>query len=183
MQLAMLRSFLGFTGRLTVVHVVTYFVFGIIFGLLMPGGHVMYSSPEMNVYFRPTSSPLVMAGTLFQLIRGPVIALGIYPFRRVFLDRWGWLYLWGLFLTLSIRAPSGAAPGSIEGYVYTNLPLWFHLAYLPEIALQTLAFSVLVFIWERSRNKKIAIPLVAVFAMIVGIFLLSLLTGAIATNP
>ena len=177
------KSLLGFVGRVTVVHIVTYFVFGILAAFVVPGGHTIYAIPEMDVYFRPISSPHVMAGTLFQLLRGPIIAIGIYPFRQVFIqDKWGWLYLWGLFLSLSVLAPAGAAPGSIEGYVYTKLPVWFHLTYLPEIMLQTLAFSVLVFIWERRREKKIAIPLIAVFAIIVVIFLIALLTGSLTAS-
>ncbi len=35
-------------------------------------------------------------------------------------------------------------PGSLEGAAYTRLPLWFHLIGMPEILLQTLAFSLLV---------------------------------------
>ncbi len=183
MENTMFKSLFGFIGRVTVVHVVTYFVFGILAAFVVPVGHTIYAIPEMDIYFRPMSSPYVMAGTLFQLIRGPIIALGIYPFRQVFLqNKWGWLYLWGLFLTLAILAPAGAAPGSIEGYVYTKLPVWFHLAYLPDITLQTLAFSGLVFIWERRREKKIAIPLIAVFAIIVVIFLIALLTGSLTAS-
>ena len=183
MENATFRSLLGFIGRVTVVHVVTYFVFGILAAFAVPGGHMMYSIPEMDIYFRPISSPHVMAGTLFQLMRGPIIAIGIYPFRQVFIqDKWGWLYLWGLFLTLSVLAPAGAAPGSIEGYVYTKLPVWFHLTYLPDIMLQTLAFSVLVFIWERRREKKIAIPLIAAFTIIIAIFLPALLTGSLTAS-
>ena len=183
MDNATIRSLLGFVGRVTVVHVVTYFVFGILAAFVVPGGHSMYSIPAMDIYFRPISSPYVMAGTLFQLIRGPIIAIGIYPFRQVFLqNKWGWLYLWGLFLTLAILVPAGAAPGSIEGYVYTKLPIWFHLAGLPEVILQTLAFSVLVFIWERRREKKIAIPLIAAFTIIIAIFLPALLTGSLTAS-
>jgi len=173
-----LKSLLGFVGRVTVVHVVTYFVFGILSVLIVPGGHMMYALPEMDVYFRPISSPYVMAGTLFQVIRGPILALGIFPFRQIFLqDRWGWFHLWGLFLTLAILAPAGAAPGSIEGYVYTQLPLWFHITYLPDIVLQTLAFSGLVFLWERRREKIIAIPLLVLFVVIVGLMSFSLFTN------
>ena len=60
-----LKELFGFIGRVTVVHVVTYFIFGIIFGVLLPKGHIMYSINEMNVYFRPISDPFVMSSTLF----------------------------------------------------------------------------------------------------------------------
>lgn len=74
---------------------------------------------------------------------------------------------------------AGAAPGSIEGFIYTKLPLWYHLGYLPDILLQTLAFSVLLFTWERKRSKKIAIPLVITFGIIVAILLFSLISGTL----
>jgi hypothetical protein len=168
----------GFIGRVIVVHVVTYFIFGIIFGLLLPKGHIMYAIKEMNVYFRPMSDPLVMSSTLFQLIRGAIIALGLFSFRKQLFERkYGWFSLWGLFVTLSILAPAGAAPGSIEGFIYTKLPLWYHIGYLPDIMLQTLAFSVLLFAWERIRSKKIGIPLLITFGIIITILLFSLIFG------
>jgi hypothetical protein len=80
--------------------------------------------------------------------------------------KFGWLYLWGIFLDLAILAPASAAHGSIEGFVYTNLPMSYHLIYLPEIILQTLAFSGLFVLWERHPVKKLTIPLVVVFFLI-----------------
>ena len=178
-----LKELSGFIGRVTVVHVVTYFIFGIIFGLLLPKGHIMYAISEMDVYFRPLSDPFVMSSTLFQLIRGAIIAVGIFSFReKLFKSKYGWLFLWGLLVTLSILAPAGAAPGSIEGFIYTKLPLWYHLGYLPDIMLQTLSFSILLFTWERKRSKKIAIPLIITFGIIVAILLFSLISGALTSG-
>jgi len=116
----------------------------------------LYSMPDVAVFMRPTTVPLVMAGSLFQLFRGPIIALALYPFREVFINsRRGWALLWGLLLALMIVAPAGASPGSIEGLVYTKIPLWFHIIALPEVILQTLAFSWLTITWERhAKNKK-----------------------------
>jgi len=176
---AMPRSVLGFLGRVTVVHFVTYFVFGVIFAFFNPfhpGEHVLYAIPEFEAFFRPITDPLVRAGGLFQLVRGPILALALFPFRSIFLqNKRGWLLLWGLFLALAIIAPSGAAPSSIEGFVYTRLPAWFHLAGAPEVILQTLVFSVLVFVWERRVEKKITIPLIAAFIIMFILLLLGLL--------
>jgi len=175
------RSLAGFLGRVTLVHFVTYFVFGVIFAFFNPfhpGEHVIYALPEWEPFFRPITSHLVRAGGLFQLVRGPILALALFPFRRVFLqDRRGWVFLWGLFLALAIVAPSGASPGSIEGFVYTKLPVWLHLAGVPEVILQTLAFSLLVFFWERRRAKKIAIPLLVTFIVMLVLLVLGLLVG------
>ena len=99
-----------------------------------------------------------MAGPLFQLIRGPIIGLALFPFRKVFLnEKQGWMLLWGLMLALMIFAPAGA-PGSIEGLVYTRMPLWFHAISLPETILQTLTFSLLLIAWQKRTEKKTIQP-------------------------
>ena len=163
-------SFISFTGRITVAHFLTYFALGLLFylsGLNVAVYYEQHPQPLVNDLFRQTSSLLVTSGPLFQILRGFIFALALYPFRTIFLERkFGWLYLWGIFLALAIFAPSSAAPGSIEGFVYTNLPLSFHLIYLPEIILQTLAFAYLFVEWEKHPAKKLTIPLVVIFFLI-----------------
>ncbi|MBI9050555.1 MAG: hypothetical protein JEZ00_14135 [Anaerolineaceae bacterium] len=165
-----LSPFLGFSGRVIVAHFLTYFCMGLVFyltGLNVLVYYEQHAEPLVTAFFRPTSSLLVMAGPFFQLLRGGIFALVLYPFRSVFLEKkWGWLYLWGIFLGLAVFAPSSAAPGSIEGFVYTNFPISFHLIYLPEIVIQTLAFAGLVVFWEHYNVKKLTIPLVVVFVLI-----------------
>ncbi len=161
------KPIFGFVIRFTIIHFVTYVVFGLIFMTLL-NYHVLYMLPEIAIFMRPTTSIWVLAGPLFQLIRGPIMALAIYPFRKVILDnRRGWILLWGLFVALAILSPAGAAPCSIEGIVYSVLPLWFHLIGLPEILLQTLALSFLFYVWEQNpEEKKISIPLIIVFSVL-----------------
>ena len=163
-------AFIGFAGRLIVAHFLTYFFIGLLFyvsGLNVIVYYEQHPQALINALYRDTSSLLVTAGPLFQLLRGFIFALALYPFRTVFLERkFGWLYLWGIFLALAIFAPASAAPGSIEGFVYTNLPISFHLIYLPEIILQTLAFAWLFVVWEKHPVKKLTIPLVVVFLLI-----------------
>lgn len=179
-------SFFGFAGRIIVAHFLTYFALGLLFYLLGLNVVVYYEQhphPLVNAVFRETSSLLVTAGPLFQLLRGGIFALALYPFRSVILERkFGWLHLWGLFLAFAILAPSSAAPGSIEGWVYTNFPLSFHLIYLPEVLLQTLAFALLFVAWEKHPVKKLTLPLVVVFVLILlmnGLpVLLSLISGS-----
>lgn len=163
-------SFVSFTGRMIVAHFLTYFVIGLLFyvsGLNVIAYYEQHPQATINALFRDTSSLLVTAGPLFQLIRGFIFALALYPFRTVFLERkFGWLYLWGIFLAFAIFAPSSAAPGSIEGYVYTTFPISFHLMYLLEIILQTFVFSWLFVAWEKRPTKKLTIPLVTIFILI-----------------
>ena len=165
-----LRPFLDFSGRMIVAHFLTYFFLGLLFyitGLNILVYYEQHPVPLVTAFFRPASSTPVMAGPFFQLLRGAIFALVLYPFRNVFFERkWGWLYLWGIFLGLAIFAPSSAAPGSIEGFVYTNFSTSFHLIYLPEIIIQTLAFAGLVVFWEHHNVKKLTIPLVVAFVLI-----------------
>lgn len=146
-----IRDLLRFVGRATVVHFATYFAFGLLF-FTIPGYGAVYSNPEVSPMIRPTTDPLAMAGPFLQLARGPILALALFPFRSVFVEqRRGWIALWGLFLGLAILGPAVAAPGSFEGLIYTKLPLWFHLFVLPEVILQTLAFSWLFVWWQRLK--------------------------------
>ena len=163
-------SFVKFTGRMIVAHFLTYFVIGLLFyvsGFNVVTYYEQHPQALINALFRDTSSLLATVGPLFQLLRGFIFALALYPFRTVFLERkFGWFYLWGIFLAFAIFAPSSAAPGSIEGFVYTNFPISFHLIYLPEIILQTLVFSWLFVAWEKHPVKKLTIPLVILFFLI-----------------
>jgi hypothetical protein len=144
-----LRPFAGFAVRAMVVHTATYFFFGILMSHLLGYARVFQLEPIRD-FMRPLDSPLVAAGPLLQPLRGLVLALGAWPLRGFLLEqRRGWLVLWGIFLAFGILGPPGAAPGSMEGVLYSKLPLWYHLMGLPEIGLQTLAFSVVLLRWER----------------------------------
>ena len=173
------NSFLGFLGRVIVAQLVTYFFVGLLAvrtGIHIYAYYAANPDPLFNALQRPIESPLVMAGPLFQILRAAIFAVALYPFRSIFLERkWGVIYLWGLFLALAVFAPAGEAPGSIEGVIYTNLPTQFHLLYLPELVIQTLAFSWLLVTWEHNKdNKLLTIPLVIVFALIVILIVMGL---------
>jgi len=165
------NTFWGFLGRVIVAQLVTYFFMGVLTvgtGIHIYAYYGANPDPLVTALQRPIDSSLVMAGPLFQILRASIFAMALYPFRSIFLEKkWGVIYLWGLFLALAIFAPAGEAPGSIEGVVYTNLPSVFHLIYLPELVIQTLAFSWLLVTWERNKGKKLlTIPLVIVFFLI-----------------
>ncbi len=56
--------------------------------------------PVMQGYqeiFRATDSAMVAAGQLFNIIRGLLFGLVLYPFRETLITRkWGWAYKWAL---------------------------------------------------------------------------------------
>jgi hypothetical protein len=105
-------------------------------------------------HMRALDSPWVAAGPSLQLARGLVFALVLYPFRsRILCEPRGWLALWGLLVGVGILSTYAAAPGSIEGAIYTRLPLVFHAFGAPEVYLQSLAFSLCFVGWYRRPHK------------------------------
>lgn len=163
-------TFGRFAGRVVVTHFLTYFVAGLLFyltGLNVLVYYERHPAPLLAALDKPSSSIWVMAGPLFQLARGFLFALALYPFRTVFLEaRLGWLYLWGLLLAFAVFGTAGGAPGSIEGLVYTNLPFACHAVFLPEVLLQTLAFAWLLSFWNRGAPKWLTASLLVLFCLV-----------------
>jgi len=127
-------SLAAFVGRVTIVHFLTYSLVGALFFVLGLNVIVFYENnpdPALQGYqeiFRAADSALVTAGPLINIIRGLLFGLVLYPFRETFLTRkWGWLYLWALFLVFALFSTIGPGPASIEGLIYTNVPLSHHL--------------------------------------------------------
>jgi hypothetical protein len=143
---------LGLTAKTIVVHTLTYLMVGILaFNLL--NYEEGFASPTMACWMRPTSDPMVMAGVLFQPLRGLIFALAFYPLRDVlFRRRTGWLVIWWLLVALGILSTFGPAPGSVEGLVYTILPISIR-TYL-EVVAQALLLSAGLFYWVKHAEKR-----------------------------
>jgi len=172
-----LSDFAGLTLRTIVVHTVTYFSIGVIaFFILDYSGR--YADPKVAALMRPTDDPLLMAGPLFQPLRGLLFAFAFYPLREIlFRKKKGWLVMWWTLVAVGIFSPFGASPGSIEGMVYTVLPTWFHLFGLPEILLQSLFFSVILYYWVNHRDRKWLNRLLGgAFSIVILLTILGLLT-------
>jgi len=156
--------------KTVVVHTVTYFIMGILSFALLDYA-TLYAGPAVNQFLRQTSDPIVMAGPLFQPIRGLLLGAILFLLREpIFQRRRGWLALWGTLVVIGILSPYVAAPGSIEGVVYTTLPLSFHLTSLPEVLIQTLLFSGILFYWVAHPEKKWLTWLLTVVFFLVLIF-------------
>jgi hypothetical protein len=150
-----LKNFIRFAWRVIVVHSVSYFIFGLIMANLFNYKMIFQLNP-ISDFMKPIDSGFVFAGAFLQPIRGLIFAIALWPLWRFILEkRNGWLILWGLFLAFGIIGPPAAAPCSLEGIIYSKLPLWYHLLGLPEILSQTLCFSILLFMWERNEIKEI----------------------------
>lgn len=134
----------GFMMRVAVIHVVTYVVAGAVFAAVFDYREI-FEQPVIREYMLPFGAPSLTLSIALQVGRGVVLGLVLLPLRvHLARSRWGWVQLWLLLIGIGMIATSAAAPSSIEGLIYSRLPLWYHLVGLPEMLLQTLAFSWLV---------------------------------------
>ncbi len=135
--------------RSSILHTITYFVAGTLSSAIFEYRR-LFDSPIIRDYMRGFASPEVAWGPWLQPIRGLILGAAILPFRSFLAEKKaGWLYLWLLFLGIGIVGTPAASPASFEGLIYSKLPLWFHLIGLPEICLQTLAYSWLIHLYLR----------------------------------
>ena len=67
----------------------------------------------------------------------------------------GWLILWLLLVIVGIFSTFGPAPGSIEGLIYTTLPLRDQLSGgLLEVHTQSFLFAGLLYYWVNHPEKR-----------------------------
>ena len=140
--------------KTAIVHTVAYFLMGLLaFTLLDYAGR--FADPTVAKFMRQASDPLVASGPLFQVVRGLLFGIAFYPLREiVFARKNGWLVLWLVLVVVGILSPFGAAPSSIEGMIYTILPISFHLMGLPEVVIQALLLAFLSHYWINHPEKK-----------------------------
>lgn len=148
------KTFLTFALKVIVAHMATYFIFGIIFSNVFDYGEI-FQLPIIRDYMIPMDEHNIVLGPFLQPIRGLIFAIGLWPLRGFLIEKKrGWLTLWGLLVTIGILSTPAASPGSIEGMLYSKLPIWYHLMGYPEIILQTLVFSIWLIWWERQSLES-----------------------------
>ena len=147
-------TFWGIVLKTIVVHTVTYFLMGILAFFLFDYS-AQYAETSLRLLMRQTTEPIVMAGPLFQPIRGFLFGIAFYLLREVFFGKKnGWLIMWVVLVIIGILSPFGPAPGSIEGMIFTVLPLPSHLMGQVEIYLQSFLLAVVVYYWVNHPQKK-----------------------------
>ena len=140
--------------KMIITHTVTYMVIGLMASTIFNYAE-MFADQVYQGYMRQLNDPIVMAGPLFQPIRGLIFALVLLPFSRVLLEeKRGWLYLWGLLVGIGILSTFGPAPGSIEGMIYSNLPVGLNPGGYVEVLLQSLLLSVIFIYWVKHPEQK-----------------------------
>jgi hypothetical protein len=146
-------TLLGTVARSAVVHTVTYFAAGILAFTAFDYAS-RFADPGLRDFMRQTNDPLVMAGVLFQPIRGALFGIVFYLLRDVLFRPGGWWITSVTLVVIGIVSPFGPAPGSIEGIIYTTLPVRALWGGLLEVVVQSLLLSTILFHWVRHPNKR-----------------------------
>lgn len=142
-----------FVLKVTGLHLLTYVVCGIIFSVLFDY-HSLFTMEGVKDFMKEVGGTSTHIGPWVNVLRGILFGLALLLFKDSFIgQKFGWLKLWGILSIIGIINTPGPAPFSIEGVVYTTLPLEFHLKGLPEILVQTLMFAY--FMAKPASNKKI----------------------------
>lgn len=164
-----MREKMKFITKVTAAHFVTYFICGVLFSKLF-NYETLFKLGNAKYFMRDFYGVSSLLGPFVQIIRGLLIGCILLILKDNLLkeNRAG-LKLWLVFAGLGIICAPSAAPVSIEGIVYTQLPLEFHLRGAPEILVQTLLFSLWVthdsklkLEWKVSGQTKIAAIVTAV---------------------
>lgn len=147
-------TFWGVTLKSTVVHTVTYFLVGLL-AFIVFDYTTRFAEPGLSSLMRQTDHPLVAAGPLFQPIRGFLFGVVFYLLRdRLFRREDGWLVAWIMLVVVGIFSTFGPTPGSIEGLIYTTLPVRGQLAGLSEVLVQSFLLSVITYTWVRHADSR-----------------------------
>lgn len=145
---------LKFILKITGIHVLTYILCGIIFSMIF-SYHSLFTMDGVNGFMKDVGGLSTLLGPLVQVIRGILFGVVLLLFKDSFMGKkYGWLKLWIILSIIGIINTPGPAPFSIEGIVYTKLPLEFHLKGAPEILIQTLLFSYLLAKPSKKKNIK-----------------------------
>jgi len=148
------HSFISIIAKTTIVHTATYFVMGLLAFTLLDYTS-KYADPAIATFMRQTDDPLIAAGPLLQVGRGLLFGVAFYTLGEVvFAQRNGWLTLWFVLVIFGIVSTFGPAPSSIEGMIYTHLPMWFHWVGLPELVLQAFLLAFLTHYWVNYPARK-----------------------------
>ena len=171
-------GFWGLAVKTSVVHTVTYFGMGLLASTLLNYAG-LFAEPYMACWLRPTTDPLVMAGPLLQPIRGVIFALAFYPLREILLGRKnGWLIMGWVLVAFGILSTFGPPPGSVEGLIYTVIPLPVQLSGWLEVVPQALLLSAILYYWVNHPEKKwLSWVLGVAFAVIYLLLILGLLVS------
>jgi hypothetical protein len=147
-------TFWGIIVKTIATHTITYFLVGLL-AFTVFDYTARFAEPRLSSLMRQTDHPLVAAGPFFQPIRGFLFGIVFYLLReRLFSTGDGWLVAWVMLVVVGIFSTFGPAPGSIEGLIYTTLPIQGQIAGLSEVIVQSLLLSLVTYYWVRHPESR-----------------------------
>lgn len=166
-------TFLGLSVKAIVVHTGTYFIMGLL-ALMLLDYKTAFAEPVTREYMRQVDEPIIALGPALQFIRGILFAIAFYPLRESLFGRKnGWLIMWSLLVTLGILSTFAAAPGSVEGLLYTKMPVNLQISGWLEVMTQALLLSAILYYWVNHPEKKwIAWVLGIVYVLVIAFSIL-----------
>lgn len=146
---------LDLTLKTIVSHTITYFVVGLV-ALNLFDYAAQFAQADVRTFMRQTNDPIVALGPALQPIRGILFGLTFYPLRDIlFKRRNGWLVAWWLLVSLGILSTFGPASGSVEGVIYTTVPMTEQFSGgMLEVLTQSFLFSALLYYWVNNPEKR-----------------------------
>lgn len=164
---SMINDNVKFVYRITVSHTLAYFFAGI-FAVVFMNYKEHYASDTLGLLMLPVDSPMVALGPGLNIIRGFILGFFLLSVRTMILGDKGFLKLALLTFGLSFISTIGPTPGSFDGYIYTKLPVQYHLLGIPETLIYVAMFSGIPWLWYKYDKKYfnvIAIVLVALIML------------------
>ncbi len=79
-------SFLLFSWRVTSLHMLAYFIAGIL-ALVFIDYETFFATDSLALLMKPINSPIVAFGPFLQIILGFAMSIFLYPFRSIFLGK------------------------------------------------------------------------------------------------
>ncbi len=139
-----MKNNVKFISKVTIAHFVTYLICGLIFSTLFNYDE-LFQLGNVKYFMRDAYGISSLIGPIFQILRGAMFGAILLLIKDSFMNKpWAWLKLWIIIAGLGIICTPGPTPASIEGIIYSQLPLEFHLKVAPELLVQTLLFSIFV---------------------------------------
>lgn len=146
-----LPGFVPLAAMTVVSHTITYMLMG---ALAYNVFHYAEILNKPNSGMHPTTSLWVVFGPALQAFRGVLFASVFYPFReKLFGSKRGWLLMAWILIGIGILGTFAAPAGSLEGYIYTMIPVAIQMRGYLEIVPQALLLSALLFYWVRHPRK------------------------------
>ncbi|MCS5491014.1 hypothetical protein [Algoriphagus limi] len=169
--------FYRFIWRITASHTIAYFFAGL-FGLFVVDYKAWFSEGAISTFMLPTDTPIVALGPALQLFRGIIMALVLWPIYQVIIEgRRGFLKLWLLILGLSVFSTFAAAMGSIDGFIYTNVPISEQVMGYPEAFLWASQFVGILWVFYKFEKRAINLVAIILFVLIIFMSVMGYLDG------